>query len=973
MAGKAIKGNEIVETGFLQAAKKEAQELTVELGKLDKGLKVIHKDTVKLMKLQKDPKTSEEVKKLNENLKKSQKARKGVLEVEKQQIAVKKQIKQLTVAEIKDKLKVQAQNKAIRDSLKDVIALENKQIGTLQKLGIENKRLRKERERLNLDTEKGRLRLKAINKQLDLNNRKITDNSDKLKKQRINVGNYSESIKEAASASGLFGSVLGPLAAIQGTLNALTKKNTIEQDANTVAKEINASATLHVTSVQKGMNVAMAAGTKGLRLFKIALASTGIGALLIAVGGLVAFFTRAQDGVDALSTKMAGLGAAVDVIIDRFSSVGQAFAAFFNGDFAEGVDLLKNAFKGVGEELAADVKLAEQLKALTIDLIRQQKLFEAQQATTVTRIKELTVVTKDKLAADQDRLKAVKEVNELEIGLTERLLELQEQDLAASLDAIAADGKSLGLQAQHLEFVERIKTGQIGVAEAVQQAADFTLSSAAGEEALFNIIDKVVQLEQERQNLLDKQATTAKRTASIVQQIANKNATAFLQQAAAQKELAKDVDASIEDRITSINKAAELETAAYRARYEANLINYAEFEAVRVKTNKIAEEAIQKLFLKIEADKLKARQAAEAARIKGLEDVAKDADAEVQSLETQLFRLESLKLQGVDKDQEIADKEFEIEKTKLENIKNSQLDSAEDIAQAQAEFDRFQIERAQKQADELTAIEAEKRKKTLDELSTITGATVTELDKRSQAQIKAIDDEISRNAKAITTQEQLAREGKQNQLAFEQAEADKFALQKREAEEKAARQEEILQLTQAYWGALNARLAQPDADPNLAPALAAKDIFLAKGIAKGLVQFAATGNEDVQGAGTTTSDSIPFMLSRNERVMTAEQNARVGGMSNEDLANLAFKYNSGMIEGVTQGGLDSLSKSPSFANIENSLMLQKQTETIGLLRAIKNKPVQQVDVDKLNNFIETVYSDGRKTVIKYANNRRRLS
>ena len=200
-----------------------------------------------------------------------------------------------------------------------------------------------------------------------------------------------------------------------------------------------------------------------------------------------------------------------------------------------------------------------------------------------------------------------------------------------------------------------------------------------------------------------------------------------------------------------------------------------------------------------------------------------------------------------------------------------------------------------------------------------------------------------------------------------------MALQKREAEEKAARQEEILQLTQAYWGALNARLAQPDADPNLAPALAAKDIFLAKGIAKGLVQFAATGNEDVQGAGTTTSDSIPFMLSRNERVMTAEQNARVGGMSNEDLANLAFKYNSGMIKGVTQGGLDSLSKSPSFANIENSLMLQKQTETIGLLRAIKNKPVQQVDVDKLNNFIETVYADGRKTVIKYANNRRRLS
>ena len=53
-----------------------------------------------------------------------------------------------------------------------------------------------------------------------------------------------------------------------------------------------------------------------------------------------------------------------------------------------------------------------------------------------------------------------------------------------------------------------------------------------------------------------------------------------------------------------------------------------------------------------------------------------------------------------------------------------------------------------------------------------------------------------------------------------------------------------------------------------------------------LLQF-AEGTEYVHGPGTETSDSIPAMLSRGERVLTASQNKQINGISNDNLVELA--------------------------------------------------------------------------------------
>ena len=496
---KQIKHDDLIEKDVLQPTIKQAQDLL-------KALDAVEKQMVDLVKV--TQKAATENRKFNSSKQVAQqkKAAQELTEAEKilnkaRQDKVKLQARIRTASEqevvTNEKLKKLATSR--KKTLADLAIIQDKQAGTLQKLAASSRLLRKEREKLNLDTEKGRKRLREINKELDKNNKRITENSDKLKKQKMNVGNYTDSIKEAAGASGLFGGVLGKLSQIQGVLNALTKKNTVEEEVNTVAKETNAAATAQLTVAQRAMNAATSKGTKALKVFKTALASTGIGLLVVALGSLFAFLTRSQAGVDGLSKAMAGLTASFDVVIDRFAQIGGGIAKFFEGlvsfdsdKIAEGVNDITTAFEGLGEEIAVEVRLATELEELTIRLTRQQKLFTAEQAKSLTTIKELTLIAKDKLALDEDRLEALDQIAEIEIAVAEKQLDLQRQALASALDSTSADRQRLELGEEQLDFIERIKEGTIEAAEAVQMAADFTLSSAAGEEALFEIVEKIV-------------------------------------------------------------------------------------------------------------------------------------------------------------------------------------------------------------------------------------------------------------------------------------------------------------------------------------------------------------------------------------------------------------------------------------------------------------------------------------------------
>ena len=87
-----------------------------------------------------------------------------------------------------------------------------------------------------------------------------------------------------------------------------------------------------ILMMNRGMQTSATTSTvfsKALGILKIALISTGIGAIVVALGALVAYFKRSQDGADALSRAMAPFKVLFDNLVDVFAALGRAMVKAF--------------------------------------------------------------------------------------------------------------------------------------------------------------------------------------------------------------------------------------------------------------------------------------------------------------------------------------------------------------------------------------------------------------------------------------------------------------------------------------------------------------------------------------------------------------------------------------------------------------------------------------------------------------------
>ncbi len=102
-----------------------------------------------------------------------------------------------------------------------------------------------------------------------------------------------------------------------------------------------------------------------MKVVKIATIASGIGALVVVVGSLIAYFTKTKAGADFVKTAMAALGAAVRTVIDHFSSFGEGIVKLFKGDWAGSAAAFKASVSGIGKELVENAKAAAELERRT--------------------------------------------------------------------------------------------------------------------------------------------------------------------------------------------------------------------------------------------------------------------------------------------------------------------------------------------------------------------------------------------------------------------------------------------------------------------------------------------------------------------------------------------------------------------------------------------------------------------------------
>ena len=93
------------------------------------------------------------------------------------------------------------------------------------------------------------------------------------------------------------------------------------------------------------------------------------------------------------------------------------------------------------------------------------------------------------------------------------------------------------------------------------------------------------------------------------------------------------------------------------------------------------------------------------------------------------------------------------------------------------------------------------------------------------------------------------------------------------------------------------------------------------------------------------------MLHDNERVMTAKQNAKTGGISNEDLADLGAMHKTGALNGGT-----------TIIQANNQELIQEVKQ---MAKAIKSIPIQDYNYDSKGKYHEQVIkSNNKKEIIK---------
>lgn len=224
------------------------------------------------------------------------------------------------------------------------------------------------------------------------------------------------------------------------------------------------------------VRAAIMANVASMGILKVAIAATGIGALVLAVITLVTYFTKTEEGAIALEGAMKGLGIIMDGltqviasvggflvkmftdplgamkdladflvqnIINRFTAFGVIVQAILSADLTKlndgfiqlstGVANASEKAKALSDELSNAIEVGRQLANLNDQLDEDESNNLVRNAQLETSIAKLLVQAKDRSKSDQDRLVLLRQAARLE---EERLK--NDLNIAAQKTRIAA-------------------------------------------------------------------------------------------------------------------------------------------------------------------------------------------------------------------------------------------------------------------------------------------------------------------------------------------------------------------------------------------------------------------------------------------------------------------------------------------------------------------------------------------------------
>jgi len=307
---------------------------------------------------------------------------------------------------------------------------------------------------------------------------------DDVKKKQVELRKaHIESAKETKIFGYSLNDVTGKIneykARLQGSLGVV--KNSV------ALSETQTEGVKTLTDALGGGAKAWTFMAKGVNIFKAALIATGIGALIVALGGLVSFLTSTQKGMDLVSQKTAYLGGAFDVLKGKVSEVGNSIVeSFSNGTVIQDfgnlltsqisnrvtglIDVFKNLWsvvsgggksltdvgaslgqvvtgisaetiKETAKEMLAVAAAAEEIQKQLTSLKREQAAYNVQFASTRAEIEKLKKIGDDTTKTFKERGEAVRKGASLEQSIIGKNIEFIKREIALTQQRVNLKGK----------------------------------------------------------------------------------------------------------------------------------------------------------------------------------------------------------------------------------------------------------------------------------------------------------------------------------------------------------------------------------------------------------------------------------------------------------------------------------------------------------------------------------------------------
>ena len=208
-----------------------------------------------------------------------------------------------------------------------------------------------------------------------------------------------------------------------------------------------------------------ASGAKFLfRSIKAGIASTGVGLLVLAFGSLATWFTRTKKGAEALSVAFKGIGAAINVIVDRIAKFGSGLGKILSGNIRGGLTDMKSTFKGIGNEILTDTLLAMALQKQLQKLTDSERDLNVETAQRRAEIEQLKMIAEDLTKTEEERLKASKKAFKMESDLLDKRVENAEM-------AVDIQRTQNGLSEQMAEDLDALAEKEIALANIKGESA----------------------------------------------------------------------------------------------------------------------------------------------------------------------------------------------------------------------------------------------------------------------------------------------------------------------------------------------------------------------------------------------------------------------------------------------------------------------------------------------------------------------